>query len=1294
MNTKFYRMKHLFLLCLIAVSMQQTWAQVAVSGSNGADGVTYTNLGAAIQAISATDQAGKTILVTLNQAEIIETDSVVIKNKGWAALKIQPTLASVTVKGEIAGAFIKFDGAANVTIDGRVDGQGETQSLTLANNSAAITATQTVLMVNDAKNNTVKYVNIKGTNSAARSGTVSITGGLVNGNDNNVIDHCNISEGATYPVCGIFISGTSATVSNDDNIISNCSIFNQRQTVANTINAGLYITGNALRTSIDNNRVFWTEAIVPTISGVIIYGIIARGDLANIKNNVVGYADANGNGLTQVKSETMSNRFIGMQISGGNSFEGIITATNNTVGGIEVESNTAGDNSQGVVLGFYTPVLAGSYLEFKNNTAKDISLKYSGSRGAQVYWSLVGYLSMGCNVIANENTITNLRVFGATPTNVCYVRGMSFGGGTASVTYTTEAVNNKIWNITSGDLNSTAANNAFGIQCATQNTVSIERNNIANISSLSSVATALSVGISLTQGSSTDKEITQIKNNMICLGNDNTGGSAIYGINIPTFSSTAALLKVYNNSVYIGGEVASNLAVGNSIAFFKAPVAGAPGFIDVKNNIFANVRKGGITGLHYAIRYSSPDDYSLGNVINDYNMYQIGFGLNNKFGSIGNGLAGALMVYTDVNTFGEWKTTCAGFDANSSLNNPQFIDPKSITNPNLHLRTDIGTPAKLAGVDLSEYIFDDIDGDFRPTGKFDIGADTNPAFTIPVFNFGEFSVPVDATYYVGNTLEFTVSYTMPVNVTGTPFIPITLNTGGTAKANYVIGSGSTLLKFVYTVTKGEMDADGIQLGSAIDLNGGSIKSDAEVNAVLTLPTKNTAEIKINGDALPQVLSVVQPTDKTYPNEANIDFKLAFNNYVTVDVTNGIPQIDFTLGSATVNAVYLSGSGTKELLFRYVVKINDVDADGIVVANAIVLNGGTIKDAGANDAVLSFSSLNTSAILVDATPPVVTSVIPSANGIYGATSAIFFTLNFNEPVVVSGAVQIKITFSDSFTSGAASYVSGSGTNSLLLRATITPASLAQDFDGIDLSSPLVITAGSWVRDLAGSNAILDFTVPTTTGILVDYTGVPAAITTVTAPADGKYTVGQNLDFVFEYDNAVTVTGTPEFNINLTGSKNIAKAYYLSGSGTTTLTFRYTVAAGDLDLDGIGIPLESSATTIHPINGTIKNVGSEFIAKSAFTAPLLTGVLVEAPSGIDNSKSTNQLRVFSANKTLHINGNVSIGSKAWIVDLSGKIVMQHTLTEGNENKLDIASLKGFYLLVVQNNNQKSVNKFIAN
>lgn len=1294
MKTSYNRFKPLMLLLLFTVLVSKSVAQVAVSGSNGADGVSYSNLGAAIAAINNADQSGRAISVTLNQAVIVETQTVSLINKGWTSLSIKPTLSDVKVSGSIDGALIHLNGVSNVTIDGRVSESSTVQALTLVNNSASTLATQTVLISNDAMANTLKYCVVKGTNCVAQSATVAIMGGLVTGNDNNVIDHCDINEGNTFPLVGVMISGTSALISNDDNVISNCNISNQRQTVASTITAGIYIAGNSLRTSVEANRVFWTSALEPTISSVIIYGIIAKGDLSIVKNNTVGYADANGNGLTQIKSETTANRFIGMQITGGSSFEGILTATGNTVAGIEVESNSGGDNTQGVVLAYYTPALAGSYLDFNKNTANNITLKYLGSRGAQVYWNLVGYLCMGCNVSAKENTITNLRVYGSTPTNVCMLRGISFGGGTANVTYTSDAVNNKIWNLVSGELTSNAANNAYGIQCATQNVVNIEKNNIANISALSTAITSQSSAISVTQGSATCKELTQIKNNMICLGNDNSGASTINGIYIPTFASTGASLKVYNNSVYIGGEVANGVIGGNTTGFFRGSVVGASSFIEVKNNIFSNVRKAGVTALHYAVKYTTADDYLQSYVVNNYNMYQIGTSLNNKFGAVGNGLSGTSLVYTDYNTFSDWKSTCTGFDANSSLNNPQFVNATSISNPDLHIRTDIGTPVKLAGEDLSSYLADDIDGDARPSGNYDLGADTNPAFTIPVFNFGEFSVPSDATYYVGNTLEFTVSYTMPVVITGTPFIPVTLNTGGVVKANYYNGSGTTLLKFAYTVAQGEVDADGVEVAQAIDLNGGSIKNEGEVNAVLSLPSKNTTQIKVDGNAIPQVVSVVQPVDKTYPNESAISFKLIFNNQVTVDATNGTPQINFTIGTETVSALYVSGSGSKELLFKYIVKTNDVDADGIQVVNAIDLNGATIKDVAGVNADLAFSALTTTAVLVDATPPFITSVVPSANGIYGATSALFFTVTFNEPVVVTNSAQLKMTFSDSFTTGTASYVSGSGTNTLLLRSTISASSLAQDLDGIDLTSPMVIPDGSAVRDLAGSNALLDFTAPNTSEIYVDYTGIPAAITLVTPPADGTYTVGQNLDFDFEYDNAVTVTGTPEFLISLSGSKTIAKAYYLSGSGSTKLTFRYTVAAGDADVDGITIPLESSATTLHPLSGSIKNSGSEFIAKAAFTAPLLIGVKVDAASAVDQTSSKNELKVLVANKKLRVIGQVSAGAKAFVVDLSGKILLQSTLTNSAENLIDIQSLKGLYLLVVLDQNQKVVTKFSAN
>jgi hypothetical protein len=49
--------------------------------------------------------------------------------------------------------------------------------------------------------------------------------------------------------------------------------------------------------------------------------------------------------------------------------------------------------------------------------------------------------------------------------------------------------------------------------------------------------------------------------------------------------------------------------------------------------------------------------------------------------------------------------------------------------------------------------------------------------------------------------------------------------------------------------------------------------------------------------------------------------------------------------------------------------------------------------------------------------------------------------------------------------------------------------------------------------------------------------------------------------------VAVTGTPR--LVLTIGSTTQYATYQSGTGTSTLVFRYTVQAGDLDSDGIAV-----------------------------------------------------------------------------------------------------------------------------
>jgi len=115
----------------------------------------------------------------------------------------------------------------------------------------------------------------------------------------------------------------------------------------------------------------------------------------------------------------------------------------------------------------------------------------------------------------------------------------------------------------------------------------------------------------------------------------------------------------------------------------------------------------------------------------------------------------------------------------------------------------------------------------------------------------------------------------------------------------------------------------------------------------------------------------------------------------------------------------------------------------------------------------------------------------------------------------------------------------------------------------------------------------------------------AITTVTPPWNNTYAAGQNLDFTVTFNEAVTVTGTPRITLTV-GSAPVTATFL--GTIGNTLTFRYTVQAGDTDTDGIAV-----AGSVALNGGTIRDaVGND--ATLAFTPPNTTGVLVDttAPS----------------------------------------------------------------------------------
>jgi 6,7-dimethyl-8-ribityllumazine synthase len=89
------------------------------------------------------------------------------------------------------------------------------------------------------------------------------------------------------------------------------------------------------------------------------------------------------------------------------------------------------------------------------------------------------------------------------------------------------------------------------------------------------------------------------------------------------------------------------------------------------------------------------------------------------------------------------------------------------------------------------------------------------ALVVPTFTM---SVPANASYGVGATLEFHVIPSEAVTVSGFPSLDITIGTTVRQAVYDAVDSTGTLLIFKYVLVAGDTDANGIVVSNTIDLN--------------------------------------------------------------------------------------------------------------------------------------------------------------------------------------------------------------------------------------------------------------------------------------------------------------------------------------------------------------------------------------------------------------------------------------------------------------------------------------------
>jgi hypothetical protein len=119
------------------------------------------------------------------------------------------------------------------------------------------------------------------------------------------------------------------------------------------------------------------------------------------------------------------------------------------------------------------------------------------------------------------------------------------------------------------------------------------------------------------------------------------------------------------------------------------------------------------------------------------------------------------------------------------------------------------------------------------------------------------TLPPNSIYTLGQNMNFTVNYSTAITVNtggGTPYINLTLTIGGTVRATYVSGSGTTALVFTYVVASNNFSPNGITLGSSIVANGATLQDNVT----------NSANLSLNGVGPTSAILV----DATLPTFAN------------------------------------------------------------------------------------------------------------------------------------------------------------------------------------------------------------------------------------------------------------------------------------------------------------------------------------------------------------------------------------------------------------------------------------------
>jgi hypothetical protein len=555
--------------------------------------------------IEITSNLTETAAVKLTASGVINPGGT----SNYNTVTIYPTTTSIVVSGNLPTAnLIDLYGADSVTIDGRVNREGSTVSLTIENTGN--TGASAVGLSFHAEFNKIQFCNLKGFSTTAR-GIINLdnrSGASGNGDSNNEFSN-NIFRGNSLgsPYYCIYSLGSSVAPT-INNIVLNNKFPDFLQ--AGVSSAGIKIGADNNSWTIKNNSFYHeAETFSATGTSLVNYAIsIISGNGYVVENNYIGGTATHCGGNMLTKSATGDQTFAAIHLmtatgsatnvqgnviqridwsnSGKNTFYGILVETGAT-GDVNIgteSSNKIGSNSDtgsiiynagatgGNVYGIYantTGMLVCNYNQIGSITAKN-SVGVTNVNAIYV-GGLSGNATINYNIIGSENTPNSITTTAAVASESVYGVNMQALGAN-SINY------NRIANLSTG---TTASGYAYGINISGGNTTA-NANFIhsldASANSSTSSASAILVGISSIKGTNL------ISNNIISI--KSAYGAVIYGL---YETNAATSTSFFHNTVSISG-VNPSIGAQKSYALNSS---GTANIRDIRNNILVNTRTGG-----------------------------------------------------------------------------------------------------------------------------------------------------------------------------------------------------------------------------------------------------------------------------------------------------------------------------------------------------------------------------------------------------------------------------------------------------------------------------------------------------------------------------------------------------------------------------------------------------------------------------------------------------------------------------------------------------------------------------